>query len=74
MKEYVVIKCGKWCAYKRDTIKKVELEDDTVRVMWSNDNGNIITDSYYPNNTKQFFKKLLKDLGIGEENKKTKEI
>jgi hypothetical protein len=74
MKEYIVIKCGKWAVYKRDTIKKVEMEDDTVRVMWSNDNGNVIADSYYPNNTKQFFRKLMKDLGVDEENKRNKEI
>lgn len=75
MKEFIIVKCGKWCAYRRDTIKKVELDDDAVRVMWSNDNdGNVVADTYYPNNEKQFFKKLLKDLGADEESKKTKEI
>lgn len=74
MKEYVVVKCGKWAVYKRDSVKKVELEDDTVRVMWGLDSGTIISDTYYPNNAKQFFRKLMKDLGVDEENKRNKEI
>lgn len=74
MKEYVVIKCGKWAVYKRDNIKKVELEDGTVRVMWGSDCSSIISDTYYPNNAKQFFRQLMKDLGVDEENKRNKEI
>lgn len=65
MGKFITIKCGRWSAYRIDSIEKVELDDDAISVFWVN-GAEAAVDTFYPSNPKQFFKKILDKLDTGE--------
>jgi len=76
MKEYITVRCnGETVVYKSETIKRVKFDgEDNISITWATGNE-CITDDYFLNsNAKQFFKRLMRDLGADEDTNKTKEI
>lgn len=75
MKEYITIRCnGETVVYRRETIKRVKFDGENISITWATGDGYKI-DDYFPNScTKQFFKRLMHDLGADEDTNKAKEI
>lgn len=76
MKEYITVRCnGETVVYRRETIKRVKFDgEDNISITWATESDGY-TDNYYPNsNAKQFFKRLMRDLGADEDTNKAKEI
>lgn len=78
MKDFITVKCdADITVYKRDTIRKIVYkgEIECIEITWGVDGDLMGVDEFYPSsNPKQFFNRLIEDLGADENNNGRKQI